>query len=192
VLGGANTQKQTIMANGEVAGHIVSWQDDSARRLVGYWIGAAYWGQGIATRALAAFVAGHERTRPLYALVTPENVGSRRVLEKCGFQRVGDIVTGSDGVDEILMRLTEACASGLTSRASRGSRRRLRSRRPRAAAPPKRTCHLPGLVTADGPFPALDPRTALRSAPPSTALREVVHDAEVCASAPMRSACWLR
>ena len=36
--------------------NIGSWQDDG-RRLVGYWIGRQYWGRGVATQALARFVA---------------------------------------------------------------------------------------------------------------------------------------
>jgi RimJ/RimL family protein N-acetyltransferase len=80
--------KQTILVDGQVAGNIVSFEQ-SGEREVGYWIGRGYWGQGVATRALAAFLA-HETTRPLYAYVAKHNIGSRRVLEKCGFTISGE------------------------------------------------------------------------------------------------------
>jgi RimJ/RimL family protein N-acetyltransferase len=48
---------------------------------VTYWIGRSYWGKGIATDALTAFLAV-DRSRPLQARVASDNVASRRVLEK--------------------------------------------------------------------------------------------------------------
>lgn len=77
---------QTVVVDGQVAGNVVSWEQ-SGRRLVGYWIGRAYWGRGVATTALASFL-GRVTPRPLYAQVAVHNVGSVRVLEKCGFRRV--------------------------------------------------------------------------------------------------------
>lgn len=104
VLADPANLKKTIVVDGAVAGNVVSWSSDG-KRLVGYWVGSAYWGRGIATEALAEFVAHYERRRPLHAYVAVENAGSTRVLEKCGFRRVGDAVTGEDGVAELLMRL---------------------------------------------------------------------------------------
>jgi RimJ/RimL family protein N-acetyltransferase len=79
---------QTILVDGQVAGQIGSWEQDGARE-VGYWLGREYWGRGIATQALAAFL--HQiPTRPLYAHVAAHNAGSRRVLEKCGFTVCGE------------------------------------------------------------------------------------------------------
>jgi RimJ/RimL family protein N-acetyltransferase len=66
-----------------VAGNIVSWNSDGQREL-GYWIDRAYWGRGVATAALSAFLQ-LEQTRPLYAGVAKHNAASLRVLEKCGF-----------------------------------------------------------------------------------------------------------
>lgn len=75
--------KKTVLFNGAVAGNVESWEQDGERE-VGYWLGREYWGKGIATRALSAFL-GYVETRPLYAYVVKHNVASIRVLEKCGF-----------------------------------------------------------------------------------------------------------
>lgn len=80
----ANVVK-TITFEGQVAGNIGSWEQDG-RRLVGYWLGKEFWGKGLATKALAELVQ-ELGTRPLYAYVAKTNVGSIRVLEKCGFLR---------------------------------------------------------------------------------------------------------
>jgi RimJ/RimL family protein N-acetyltransferase len=79
---------KTILFDGQVAGNIVGFEMDGKRE-VGYWIGKEYWGKGIATKALAAFL-DHVQTRPLYAYVAKHNIGSRRVLEKCGFTVEGE------------------------------------------------------------------------------------------------------
>src|SRR5688572_21361367 len=79
---------KTILFNGDVAGNLVSWMA-SDQQEIGYWLGKEYWGKGIATKALAAFL-GHVMERPLYAHVAKHNIGSRRVLEKCGFKIDGE------------------------------------------------------------------------------------------------------
>ncbi len=38
-----------VVVDGKLAGHIGSWTQDG-ERLVGYWLGKDYWGQGIATQ----------------------------------------------------------------------------------------------------------------------------------------------
>jgi RimJ/RimL family protein N-acetyltransferase len=91
-----NTLK-TILFDGQVAGNIVSWQQDDERE-VGYWLGKEYWGKGIATQALAEFL-NHVTQRPLYAHVVKHNLGSIRVLEKCGFTRYGE------NSEEIVLKL---------------------------------------------------------------------------------------
>ena len=60
----------------------------AGEREVGYWIGKKYWGRGVATRALAAFLRLEAR-RPLYANVARHNVASIRVLENCGIRVSG-------------------------------------------------------------------------------------------------------
>ncbi len=59
---------------------------------VGYWLGRAYWGRGIATRALAGLTRhGFERLLlvRLFAGVFAGNEASARVLENCGYVREG-------------------------------------------------------------------------------------------------------
>ena len=84
---------KTIVSDGEVAGNIGSFPRDD-RRFVGYWLGREFWGQGLATRALAELV--EELERPLYAEVSTTNIGSIRVLEKCGFTVIGTTVEHDD------------------------------------------------------------------------------------------------
>ena len=76
---------RTIVADGVVAGNLGSWQENG-QQLLGYWLGRECWGRGVATQALALFV-DEVSIRPLYAHVAVHNVGSIRVLEKCGFRR---------------------------------------------------------------------------------------------------------
>lgn len=103
VLGNERVQKKTIVVDDNVAGNVVSWEQ-SGQRLVGYWVGQAYWGRGIATAALSEFLK-HEMTRPLYAYVAVRNLGSIRVLEKCGFRPMADGTKESNGNEEQVFRL---------------------------------------------------------------------------------------
>jgi RimJ/RimL family protein N-acetyltransferase len=88
VLGDPANAKQTILADGDVAGNIVCFGPPEERE-VGYWIGRDYWGRGVATRALAAFLRQIQE-RPLHAYVAKGNGGSLRVLQKCRFAVTGE------------------------------------------------------------------------------------------------------
>ena len=101
VLGNATTVTQTILVDGQVAGYIGSWPQDGAR-LVGYWIGKQHWGKGVATTALAAFLQ-LVTERPLHAHVAEHNVGSIRVLEKCGFSHEREERAEEAGQDVVEM-----------------------------------------------------------------------------------------
>lgn len=78
-----NPVASAVSAEEPIAGHIGSWTSDGKRE-IGYWLDRAFWGRGVATEALAAFLR-LEQTRPLYAGVAKHNLASIRVLEKCGF-----------------------------------------------------------------------------------------------------------
>jgi RimJ/RimL family protein N-acetyltransferase len=104
ILGNPAAINQTIVVDGQVAGNIGSWPQNGVR-LVGYWIGKEYWGQGVATRALTTFL--HLVTeRPLHAHVAKHNVGSIRVLQKCGFsvEREESGEVAGEGVTELVLR----------------------------------------------------------------------------------------
>lgn len=80
---------RTVVTDGAVAGSVLSYEEES-RPEVSYWLGQAFWGRGIATRALTAFLADANRTRPIYARAAKDNIGSLRVLAKCGFTIVSE------------------------------------------------------------------------------------------------------
>jgi RimJ/RimL family protein N-acetyltransferase len=85
IRGAPDVVTRTVVSRGDVVGNIVSWVQDGQRE-VGYWIDRAHWGHGIASRALALFLAEGDVRRPLVAHVAAHNVGSIRVLETCGFE----------------------------------------------------------------------------------------------------------
>ncbi|GCE07164.1 GNAT family N-acetyltransferase [Dictyobacter aurantiacus] len=91
ILGDEDTINRTILVDGQVAGSVALYRDEEMDGPeVTYWIGRLYWGRGVATGALALFLSQVVKTRPLYARAAKDNIGSLRVLEKCGFQRVGE------------------------------------------------------------------------------------------------------
>ena len=95
---------RTIVHDGEVVGNVVSFLQDGDRQ-VGYWVAREHWGRGIATRSLALFLE-EIRERPLWAHVARHNVGSLRVLEKCGFAVRGEdtiAVAGIGDVEELIL-----------------------------------------------------------------------------------------
>ncbi|HLK51509.1 MAG TPA: GNAT family N-acetyltransferase [Bryobacteraceae bacterium] len=99
--------KKVIVRNGEVVGSIGSFLWEGKPQVM-YWIGKQYWGQGIATRALAEFVR-RLPTRPLYASAAGDNTASIRVLEKCGFAIRGSVrafarARGRE-IEEVLLQL---------------------------------------------------------------------------------------
>jgi RimJ/RimL family protein N-acetyltransferase len=107
VLADDSLVTRTIVDEGVVAGNVGCWEQDG-RRLVGYWVGREFWGRGLATAALAELVAEIPE-RPLHAWVATSNVGSIRVLEKCGFveveRRAEHDEHAGEVVEEILYRL---------------------------------------------------------------------------------------
>lgn len=107
IMADESIQIKTILFNGEVAGNLACFEQLGERE-VGYWLGKKYWGKGIATKALEEFLTTIE-TRPLYAHVAKHNIGSRRVLEKCGFtiaaeDRFFSEILGKD-IDEYVLTL---------------------------------------------------------------------------------------
>ena len=101
---------RAIVVDGEVAGTIGSWGDPGEREVT-YWIGRSYWGKGVATCALNAFLTV-DPSRPLRARVAYDNVASQRVLEKCGFRVIatdrGFAGARSREIEEVVLRLEQA------------------------------------------------------------------------------------
>lgn len=83
-----------IEAGGALAGgigYVLHGDVERGSAEVGYWLGVAFWGRGIATQALRllngeAFTRQPELRR-LYALPFASNAASARVLEKAGYRR---------------------------------------------------------------------------------------------------------
>lgn len=84
-----------IVIDGEAVGGVgIYLGKDIQRRSaeLGYWLGEDYWGRGIVTEAVRAVVRYAFETFDLmhiFAGLFEHNVGSRRVLEKAGFELEG-------------------------------------------------------------------------------------------------------
>lgn len=105
VLGDPGSIVRTIVDGDQIVGYVSSYPRDG-QRLIAYWIGRAHWGRGLASAAVAEFLRGPEFGRPVFAEVASTNLGSLRVLKKCGFEPVGERPAGEDGVVELLLRLS--------------------------------------------------------------------------------------
>jgi RimJ/RimL family protein N-acetyltransferase len=98
---------RTIEVGGEVAGNIGSF-DRHGEREVGYWVSRRFWGQGVASAALAEFVARDELVRPLFAGIARHNLGSMRVAARCGFRPVrteAEPSPAGDTIELVIVRL---------------------------------------------------------------------------------------
>ena len=78
---------RTIKVNNVIAGSVSKFVMENDAEIT-YWIDRDLWGQGIATAALKEFLKT-ERIRPIYGRVAFDNYGSQKVLEKCGFVKIG-------------------------------------------------------------------------------------------------------
>jgi RimJ/RimL family protein N-acetyltransferase len=80
------------LANGTVVGGCGFDTREGPAPEIGYWLGFRHWGKGYATEAVRALI-DHAFTnlehKALQSSVRVTNPGSRRVLEKCGFQWTG-------------------------------------------------------------------------------------------------------
>ena len=100
---------RTIKINDEIVGSISKFMiEDDAE--ITYWIDRKFWGQGIATTALKELLK-IEPTRPIYGRVAFDNYGSQKVLEKCGFVRIGEARGFANArqieIDEYIYKLSE-------------------------------------------------------------------------------------
>ena len=82
-LAGSADTTRAVLLDGVMVGYACCFPMDGEDH-VGYWVDRAYWGQGIASRALRLLL-GEVTTRPLVATAAASNGASLRVLRKCGF-----------------------------------------------------------------------------------------------------------
>ena len=109
ILSDSAVVARAILVDDQVVGHVSYFVMDGLDS-VGYWIDREHWGRGIATRALELMLISVTK-RPLYARVAAANLGSIRVLEKCGFNEYAREESPDDGKFpvclEALMRLDD-------------------------------------------------------------------------------------
>lgn len=100
---------KVLVVDEVVVGHIFchSWYGQPE---VGYWIGRDHWGNGFASAGLRQLLELLTE-RPLYAVAAADNIGSRRVLEKCGFEYLSSetqfAAARGEDVEEIHYILTD-------------------------------------------------------------------------------------
>ncbi|RSM48364.1 GNAT family N-acetyltransferase [Actinoplanes sp. ATCC 53533] len=96
-----------ITIDGELAGTVGSFAvgDDTE---ITYWLDRAWWGRGIATRAVELLL-DLVPVRPITARAASDNAGSLAVLRKVGFRPVGKEVAYATGrgeeIEETVLRL---------------------------------------------------------------------------------------
>lgn len=100
---------RAVTVDGRLVGSIASFVIEGDTEVT-YWIDRSFWGQGIASRALALLLE-LVPVRPLFARVASDNAGSLKVLQRAGF-----IVTGTEmafanarnsEIEETILRLDE-------------------------------------------------------------------------------------
>jgi RimJ/RimL family protein N-acetyltransferase len=108
ILANPENKNRTIVFEGQVAGHIASFPMGGDREIT-YGIARQFWGRGLATEALRAFLA-LDTERPLRARAAKDNIGSLRVLAKCGFEVTGEEIGFANArgqeIEEVVLRLS--------------------------------------------------------------------------------------
>ena len=81
----------TVSGLGELLGLISLRPMDRNQSEVGYWVGPAFWGTGLASEALRLLVdANPNGDTTMFATVFQENTASARVVTNNGFEYLGD------------------------------------------------------------------------------------------------------
>ncbi len=97
--------KKTIALStkvGELETYVILWgnktvgsigyfsREENSPLEIGYWLGVQYWGKGIASKALVLALDNMRQsgvTGEINATAMKDNLGSRYILEKCGFEQ---------------------------------------------------------------------------------------------------------
>lgn len=107
ILHDSSVVLRAILVGGRVAGFVGSFERNGVPELT-YWLGKEFWGRGAATSALKSFLT-LPVPRPIFARVAKDNVGSARVLAKCGFKPCGEDRCYSNArgteIDELIFEL---------------------------------------------------------------------------------------
>ena len=103
ILRDPDTMVRTIDQDGEVAGAIICHLADGVPEL-SFWTARPFWGQGITTAAVDAFLAEYPH-RPITARVPADNIGSQKVLTRRGFAVTGEEKSFSNALAEVVTEL---------------------------------------------------------------------------------------
>jgi RimJ/RimL family protein N-acetyltransferase len=107
ILNSSQNITRTIVAEGQVAGYIACYPQEGELEVT-YWLGREFWGGGLATQALNRMLQ-LVVNRPIFARAATDNIGSIRVLQKCGFKIIGNSKGFANGrreeTEEYILRL---------------------------------------------------------------------------------------
>lgn len=109
LLSDPTVNNQTILIDDVIVGSIAKFIMEGNNEIT-YWIDRKFWGQGIATQALKNFLT-LESNRPIFGRVAFDNFGSQKVLEKCGFEKIGSDKGFANArqieIEELIYKLNE-------------------------------------------------------------------------------------
>lgn len=87
LLSNPTVNMRTILVDETIVGSVSKFIMEGDSEIT-YWIDRKFWGKGVATTALKNFLT-IEKVRPIFGRVAFDNLGSQKVLEKCGFVKIG-------------------------------------------------------------------------------------------------------
>ncbi|MEU8002199.1 GNAT family N-acetyltransferase [Catellatospora sp. NPDC049111] len=103
------TTNRAVTLDGRLVGSVASFVIEGDTEVT-YWIDRSFWGQGIASRALALLLELNP-VRPLFARAASDNTGSLKVLQKAGFTITDTEVAFANArnaeIEETILRLDE-------------------------------------------------------------------------------------
>ncbi len=107
ILASPDTLNRAITLDGQMVGNIASFVIEGETEVT-YWIDRSFWGQGIASRALALLLELNPE-RPIFGRAASDGAGSLRVLQKAGFVVIGSETSFANArnaeIEEKILRL---------------------------------------------------------------------------------------
>jgi RimJ/RimL family protein N-acetyltransferase len=107
VMSSSEVRLFAIIHDSRLVGTVASYHSEGAIEVT-YWIDRAYWGRGMATRALSLLL-GEIPVRPIRARAASDNAGSVRVLQKAGFHAIGTEMSSAPAreakIEETILKL---------------------------------------------------------------------------------------